>query len=134
MSDSVEFARIHFGRMTIPGDPEQLISAAGPDFEMHLVGVGGEDVHYAGEAGIREFFADVEQSWESLVFEGTDFRELGDRVLVLADVHGRGRTSGIVRRWGWIVEHAGVRSARVPRISSPRGGRAQRVALRRPEA
>ena len=125
MSDSVEFARIHFGRMTIPGDPEQLISAAGPDFEMHLVGVGGEDVHYAGEAGIREFFADVEQSWESLVFEGTDFRELGDRVLVLADVHGRGRTSGIQvnDRWGWIVE------LRDGRAVSLRGYLDERLAL-----
>ncbi len=106
MSEIVDFARAHFGRMTIPGDPEGLVAAIGPGFEMHLVGVGGEPVHYAGEAGIREFFADVEQSWESLTFEGTDFRDLGGRVLVLADVHGRGRTSGIdvEDRWGWIVE------------------------------
>ena len=46
------------------------------------------------------------QSWESFRFEGTDFRDLGDRVLVLGDVNGRGRVSGVEveDRWGWIVE------------------------------
>ena len=46
------------------------------------------------------------QSWESFRFEGTDFRDLGDRVLVLGNVSGRGRLSGVDvdDRWGWIVE------------------------------
>ena len=45
------------------------------------------------------------QSWEAFRFEGTDFHDLGDRVLVLGDVSGRGRASGaeVDDRWGWIV-------------------------------
>ena len=46
------------------------------------------------------------QSWESFRFEATDFRDLGERVLVLGDVSGRGRLSGaeVDDQWGWIVE------------------------------
>ena len=39
-----------------------MIAASRPDFEMHLIGVGGEPVTYVGESGIREFFRDVAQS------------------------------------------------------------------------
>ena len=98
--------RAGFGMVVIPGDPEALIAATHPGFEMHLVGVGGEPVYYVGESGIREFFRDVSLSWESFQFKATDVRDLGDRVLVLGDVRGRGRASGVEvnDRWGWIVE------------------------------
>jgi hypothetical protein len=84
--ENVEIVRRAFAEMTIPGDPETMIAASGPGFEMHLTGVTGEPVYYAGESGIREFFRDVAQSWESFRFEAMDFRDLGDRVLVLGDV------------------------------------------------
>jgi ketosteroid isomerase-like protein len=103
---NVELVRGAFGVVTIPGDPEAMIVASHPDFEMHLVGVGGEPVYYAGASGIREFFRDVAESWESFRFKATDLRDLGDRVLVLGDVRGRGRVSGVEvdDRWAWIVE------------------------------
>lgn len=106
--ENVELVRHAFGVVTIPGDPEVLIAASGPGFEMHLTGVVGEPVHYAGEAGIRQFFRDVAQTWESFRFEATDVRDAGDRVLVLGDVRGRGRASGVEvdDRWGWVVECA----------------------------
>jgi ketosteroid isomerase-like protein len=122
---NVELVRGAFGVMTIPGDPEAMIAASHPDFEMHLVGVGGEPVHYAGASGIREFFSDVAQSWESFRFKATDLRDLGDRVLVLGHVRGRGRVSGIEvdDRWAWIVE------LRDGRAASLRGFLDQRAAL-----
>ena len=103
---NVQIVQGAFAVVTIPGDPEAIIAASDPGFEMHLVGVGGEPVFYAGASGIREWFRDVAQSWEFLRFEATDLRDLGDRVLVLGDVHGRGRVSGleIDDQWGWIVE------------------------------
>jgi hypothetical protein len=84
--ENVELVRAAFGLVIIPGDPAAMIAASEPGFEMHLVGVGGEPVHYAGPSGIRDFFRDVAQSWESFRFEATDVRDLGDRVLVLGDV------------------------------------------------
>ena len=104
--ENIELVRGAFAVITIPGDPGPMIAASGPDFEMHLVGMGGGPAHYAGADGIREFFRDVAESWESFRFEATDLRDLGDFVLVLADVSGRGRVSGVEvdDRWGWIVE------------------------------
>ncbi len=104
--DNVELVRAVFASVTIPGDPEPIIAVSDPGFEMHLVGVGGEPVYYEGASGIREFFRDVAEDWETFRFEGTDFRDLGDRVVVLGDVRGRGRASGVQveDRWGLIVE------------------------------
>jgi ketosteroid isomerase-like protein len=102
----IELVRSAFGTVTIPGDPEVMIAASHPEFEMELVGVTGEPVHYAGASGIREFFRDVAQSWESFRFEATDLRDLGGRVLVLGHVRGRGRVSGVEvdDSWAWIVQ------------------------------
>jgi ketosteroid isomerase-like protein len=102
-----------------------MIAASDPDLEMNLTGVTGEPVHYAGASGIREFFRDVSESWEAFRFEATDLRDLDNRVLVLGDVRGRGRGSGIEveDRWGWIVE------LRDGRAISVRGFLDQRQAL-----
>lgn len=123
--ENVELVRDAFAVVTIPGDPEAMIAASAPGFGMHLVGVGGEPVHYAGASGIREFFRDVTESWESFRFEATDLRDLGDRVLVLGDVRGRGRASGaeVEARWAWIV------SFRDGRATSLRAFLDQREAL-----
>jgi ketosteroid isomerase-like protein len=110
---NLEVVRGAFAVVTIPGDPEAMIAASHPGFEMNLVGVSGEPVHYAGSAGIREFFRDVARDWESFRFEATDLREFGNRVLVLADVSARGRVSGVEveARWAWIVEFSEGRAA-----------------------
>jgi uncharacterized protein len=104
-SENMEVVRSAFSSMSIPGDPEPMIAVSTPGFEMHLIGITGEPVHYAGVAGIREFFRDVSESWESFRFEATEIRDLGDRVLVLGDVRGRGRASGaeVADRWAWII-------------------------------
>ena len=111
--ENVEIVRGAFAVMDIPGNPEAMIAASDPGFEMHLVGVGGGPAHYAGASGIREFFRDVAQSWEAFRFEATDLRDLGDRVLVLGDVRGCGRGSGVEveDRWAWIVEMREGRAA-----------------------
>ena len=83
-----------------------MIAAAGPRVELHLVAVGGGDVRYEGEDGIREFYRDVAETWERFHFEGVDFRDLGDSVLILGEVRGRGRLSGadVEAEWACIVE------------------------------
>jgi ketosteroid isomerase-like protein len=103
---NLEIVRGAFGVVTIPGDPRSMIAASGSDFEMQLIGLTGEPVRYVGAGGIRDWFPDVAQSWESFRFEATAFRDLDDRVLVLGEVSGRGRVSGIEvdDRWAWIVE------------------------------
>ncbi len=111
--ENLEVVRGAFAKITIPGDPEAMVAASHPGFEMHLVAVGGGPAHYAGASGIRAFFRDVAESWESFRFEATDLRDLGDRVLVLGDVRGCGRGSGVEvdDRWAWIVEFREGRAA-----------------------
>jgi ketosteroid isomerase-like protein len=77
------------------GDAEALIAESDPGFEMHLVGVAGEPVFYTGASGIRQFFRDMAESWETFRFEASDVRDLGDSVLALGTVKARGRASGI---------------------------------------
>jgi ketosteroid isomerase-like protein len=111
--DNMEIVRDAFAVVTIPGDPEAMIAASASGFEMHLIGVTGEPVRYAGASGIREWFRDVAQTWKSFRFEATGFHDLGDRVLVLADVRACGRASGVEvqDRWAWVVELRGGRAA-----------------------
>ena len=111
--ENLEVVRGAFADITIPGDPEPMIAASHPDFEMELVRVGGGPAHYTGASGIREFFRDVSESWESFRFESTDIRDLGDRVLVLGDVRGCGRGSGVEvdGQWAWIIEMRDGRAA-----------------------
>jgi ketosteroid isomerase-like protein len=103
--ENVELVRAAFGNVAIPGDPEPMIEAIEPGFQMQLAAVGGGAAYYAGAEGIREWFSDVGRSWESFRFEAKDVRDLGDRVLVLGEVRGCGRVSGIEvsDRWAWIV-------------------------------
>ena len=107
--ENVEIVRRAFAEFVIPGDPEAMVAASHPKFEMELVGIGGGPVHYTGAAGIRDFFRDVGETWESFRFEATDIRDLGQSVLVLGDVRGCGRGSGVEvnDQWAWIIEMRG---------------------------
>ncbi len=124
--ENVEVVRGAFAVITIPGDPEAMVAASDPGIEMHLVAPGGGPAYYSGTSGLREFFSDVAESWESFRFEATDIRDLGDSVLVLGDVRGCGRGSGVEveDRWAWIIE------LRQARAVSLRGFLDQREALK----
>jgi hypothetical protein len=67
-----------------------------PDFEWHpaiaraLDGIGV----YRGREGVEQFTADTSENWEELQNVAAEFRELGDRVLVLGRLKGRGKGSG----------------------------------------
>jgi hypothetical protein len=104
--ENVELVRGAFALMTIPGDPETMIAASDPGFEMHLVQVGGGAAYYAGASGI-----------------------LGDRVLVLGDVRGRGRVSGIEvdDHWAWIVELREGRAVSLRGFLDQRDGMAEQM-------
>ena len=66
-----------------------------PDFEwfpaltMALEGGG-----YRGREGVEKFAADTRENWEELQALPEEFRDLGDRVLVLGRMQGRGKGSG----------------------------------------
>ena len=50
---------------------------------------------YEGHDGIRTFYAEVMDIWESFTWEPTELRELDDVVVALLQSKGKGRGSGL---------------------------------------
>ncbi len=50
---------------------------------------------YRGREGIEMYFEEISSTWEELRVLAGEFRDLGDRVLLLGRTEGRGRGSGI---------------------------------------
>jgi ketosteroid isomerase-like protein len=73
-----------------------IIELATPDFEwypaMPVAVTGGV---YKGREGIEAYFQDIRDTWEELRISAEEFRDLGDRVLVLGRLEGRGIGSGV---------------------------------------
>jgi hypothetical protein len=65
------------------------------DVEIRGRGVAGEPVRYTGAAGIRAYFHDMAESWQSMELVLEEIREIGDRALAIANRRLRGRGSGI---------------------------------------
>lgn len=76
-------------------DVEWLVERVHPDIEMHMFGVAGVPVTYRGADGIREYFRDMDDLWESFESFPDDIHDLGDRVVVIGRQRFRGRASGI---------------------------------------
>jgi len=51
---------------------------------------------YRGREGLREWFHDLHQEWETFETTVTRIEEHGDRALLTVQVHARGRASGVV--------------------------------------
>jgi len=50
---------------------------------------------YRGREGIETYFDEISNTWGELRVLGGEFRDLGDRVVVLGRTEGRGRGSGV---------------------------------------
>ena len=53
-----------------------------------------DDNRFLGREGMRAYFADVDSAWEEFRMIVDEYRDLGDRVLTLGRLEGRGRGSG----------------------------------------
>lgn len=66
----------------------------------------GRNVPYTGPAGLREYLADVVQSWEELLVTSGTVEQRGDRLLVRGRVYARSHELGIRDMpiaWVWEV-------------------------------
>jgi ketosteroid isomerase-like protein len=82
-----------FNRRDVDGLFAEL---ATPDFEWHGAAVralGGDE--YRGREGVERLHRDQSENWEELQNVAEEFRDLGDRVLVLGRLEGRGKGSGV---------------------------------------
>jgi ketosteroid isomerase-like protein len=75
---------------------ETIDELATPDFEWFPaipVTVGGGV--YRGRRGVEAYFEEIRSTWRELRIVVDEFRDLGDRVLMLGRIKGRGMSSGI---------------------------------------
>ena len=67
-----------------------------PDFEWWPASaIAYEGGCYRGREGVERFVAETGENWEELQDIAEEFRDLGDRVLALGRLKGRGRGSGV---------------------------------------
>jgi uncharacterized protein len=79
-------------------DYQALLEEFDPDVEWHGVfGVmfGGEATVLRGHEGLLEYLRDTDEAFAGRDIQWSEFRDLGDRIVVLGHVRGRGRESGI---------------------------------------
>src|SRR6202051_1812638 len=78
-------------------DVEGFFALAASEFEWFPAMAGTvEGGGYRGREGIEKYLADIGEAWEEYRVLAEEFRDLGDRVVMLGRIEGRGRGS---RAW-----------------------------------
>lgn len=85
-------------------DVERLVAMADPQMVFHTVtgDYAGHAQPYRGHEGLRRYFRDVAQVWEELTLTPTEFRPVGEIVLVTGRVNARSPARVISGSAGWI--------------------------------
>jgi len=77
------------------GDVDWLVEHSDPELEMHFLGVSGEPVLYVGASGIRDYFRDIGEIWDSVEYMPQDIRDLGDRTFTIVKRRLSGKRCGL---------------------------------------
>jgi ketosteroid isomerase-like protein len=89
-------------------DPEAFAAVWNPDCEWHpfLTARVEGDPGYHGHNGIRAWFEDVDEMFSEMHVELSQYRQVGDRLLVLGQMNATGRGSGaeVSSEVGWVME------------------------------
>ncbi len=93
----VERSIAAFNRAFNRGDLEGFLEFLTPDIEwLPVMGAIGRDESFRGRTGVEAYFDVLRDAWEDLAFAPADeFRDLGERTLMLGRLQGRGRGSGV---------------------------------------
>ena len=77
------------------GDMDELVALCHQDFELDMSDRVFNPATYRGHEGIRRFYSEVQEVWESYVWEPEQMRDHEDVVVALLRTKGRGRGSGV---------------------------------------
>ena len=77
------------------GDIDGLIALCEPSFRLDMSDRVFNPAVYQGHEGIRAFYAEVMDVWESFTWEVTGVEECGDLIVVFLESTGRARGSGL---------------------------------------
>ena len=99
-------------------DLEGALALLSNDCELHLRGTQsrvGRTEPYRGHDGMREYYADVERTWEDLSLFAEDFRAIPGAVVVMGHVEGRVDGEPVRRSaiWTWKVRDGKATEVRV---------------------
>ena len=76
-------------------DVDAFLALATPDFEWSPSMVAIEGQTYRGREGIDTYFGNLKNAWEEFQVLRDEFRDLGDLVVMLGRLQGRGKGSGV---------------------------------------
>jgi ketosteroid isomerase-like protein len=115
--ESIDLVRRAFSAFA-ERDLAAVAELVGPDVEFFppTAAIAGHDTPYHGEEGLREYFDDVARIWEVLEVVPHEYREVGDQVVALGRVYGRGRDGLLVDSptgWIWTIDGGKIVAGRV---------------------
>jgi ketosteroid isomerase-like protein len=95
-------------------DLEAVLELAAPEIEFIAVtsDYAGRTEPYRGHEGIRQYFRDVAEVWDELRLTPTDYRMVGEQVLVTGRVSARSPARVVSGSTGWVWR---VRAGKVVR-------------------
>lgn len=77
------------------GEPtDEMLALCAPDIRMDASRRVFNPATYDGHAGLRRSIAEIWEAWEDFCEEGEELIDVGDKVLALHTIAGRGRASG----------------------------------------
>src|ERR671923_1722891 len=92
--ENMEIVRLAHEALNI-GDVDALVALCDPGFRLDMSDRVLNPAVYEGHDGIRRFYAEVRDVWESYTWEPEELIEAGDCVVALLRSSGTGRGSGI---------------------------------------
>jgi uncharacterized protein len=98
------------------GDIDRLIELCSDDFSLDMSERVFNPATYRGHEGIRRFYRDVEEAWESYTWDVEQARASGDSVVALLHCHGKSRPDAppVAWRvaWLWTLKNGRATSLR----------------------
>jgi ketosteroid isomerase-like protein len=96
-------------------DLERVLELCANDVEFIAVtsDYAGRTEPYRGHEGMRQYFRDVEEVWDELRLAPTDYRVVGDQVLVTGRVSARSAARTVSGSTGWVWR---VRDGKVAQV------------------
>ncbi len=85
-------------------DLERVLAMVDPEMVFHTVtgSYVGHDRPYRGHDGLRRYFRDVGRAWDELTLTPSEFREVGEVILVTGRVDARSPARVVSGSAGWI--------------------------------
>jgi ketosteroid isomerase-like protein len=105
-------------------DIDAVLEDLDPEIEWHpllQVLLGGEATVYRGHEGARALWRDFDEAFTELQAEQSEFRDLGEQVVAIGHLRGRGRESGAKTETTivWLVEFKDGKAIRIREYIDP---------------